>query len=149
MDTAYTLKLIGLVFAASYPVYKFVVVPLVTRSWHSAPARVVEVEPDSLFEREGNDFYLNQDSDFAIKYTINGVDHIYRSDIESNARLGGKKIWRSTIVPDRFKLRYHPDDITRVSYAHAVRPKVKFIISLGCYAIAIWLAYSLWFSVDD
>lgn len=133
---------LGMLVTGSYPIYKFLLVPFWTRSWNTAPAEVIEVESDSLFEIEGNHIHLNQDSDFAIKYKIDDRDFIHTSDIESNTRLNGTKISRSPIVPRVFTIRYRPENPKQVSFAHAIRPSIKLAITAVCYSIFAMITYA-------
>ena len=110
--------------------------------WPSADARVIEVDPDSLLEREGTTYYLNLDSDYAIEYEVQGHKYLHRADIENNVRIAGVKIYRSPGIPREFKIRYDPRDPSKYTLVHVYSGPLPWLVSIAC-AVA-GLAVLLW-----
>jgi hypothetical protein len=103
-----------------------------TRDWATTDARVIEIEPQSLFERDGGSSFLNRDSDFAIEYEVDGRKYVQTPDIESNIRVGGFKVARSPSIPRRFKVRYLRADPSVYGIAHVYSKVVLWAVTALC-----------------
>ena len=98
-----------------------------SRSWPTVEADIVEVEPQSLFEREGRWYYLNLDSDHFIEYTVLGEKYREKYDGESNFRLLGFKIWRKVPIEKTILVRFNPNDPSDIVIASTDSPLAKWM----------------------
>ena len=102
-----------------------------TRAWPTTDARVIEAEPQTLFE----DGHLNTDSDFAIEYEVGGRRYVQTPEIENNVRIGGFKVHRSPSIPKEFRVRYNDANPSQYSIVHLHSTRLLCALTLGCVVI--------------
>ena len=79
------------------------------RTWPTAPARVVELPPQSSFgEFSRSQFVFNSDTDHVLVWTVDGRE--YRKPVEDRAviQLSGFKLWRRPPLVEETVVRYDP-----------------------------------------
>ncbi|VAW75195.1 hypothetical protein MNBD_GAMMA15-1976 [hydrothermal vent metagenome] len=118
-----------------------------TQKWHATTAKVIEIDPQSMFERERRKFYLNTDSDYAIEYEVEGVKYIQTPDIENNVRIAGFKVSRSPSIDKEFVVRYEPGNPNNYSIAHVYSKKQFVIFAIAAVAMGSLLVMGV-FSND-
>lgn len=79
------------------------------RTWPSAPARVVEVPPQSSFEEfSRGQWVVNRDSDHALVWTVEGTEYRKRVEDRAAVQFAGVKLWRSPPAYEDIHIRYDP-----------------------------------------
>ena len=79
------------------------------RTWPSAPARVVEVPPQSSFEEfSRGQWVVNRDSDHALVWTVEGTEYRKRVEDRAAVQFAGVKLWRSPPSFEDILIRYDP-----------------------------------------
>jgi len=78
------------------------------RRWPVTTARVVETEPQSLFERFGSTYIFNRDSDHFLAWTVNGQNYRVRVEDEASFVVSGFKVWRRAPKTNAITLHYNP-----------------------------------------
>lgn len=108
-----------------------------TRNWPTTDAKVIEVDPKSIFERSGKTFHLNLDKDYAIEYSVNGKLYVQTPDIENNVRIAGIKVHKEASVPENFRIRYNPANPNEYSYGHAISKGTMIIMFLAFFLFGL------------
>ena len=106
-----------------------------TKNWKTTSAKVIEIDPQSLFERFGNSYHLNTDSDYAIEYEVEGKKYIQTPDIESYVSIGGIKVYRKPIIDKEFMVRYEPGNPDNYSVTHAYSKNLISFITVVAITI--------------
>ena len=110
-----------------------------TRGWLTTKAKVIEIDPKSMWKREGLRYTLNLDTDYAIEYEVDGKKYVQTPSIENNIHLGPFKMWRSPSIPEEFDVRYDPKNPDRYSYSHTYSRAFILMLYTLCMVIGIFL----------
>ncbi|WP_155944616.1 DUF3592 domain-containing protein [Pseudoxanthomonas sp. Root630] len=79
------------------------------RTWPSAPARVVEVPPQSWFEDLGHrQWGVNTDTDHVLVWTVGGLEYRKRVEDRAAVQVAGLKLWRRAPLLEEIVIRYDP-----------------------------------------
>ncbi len=111
--------------------------------WPETTARLVEIEPQTLFERQNGKRYLNLDTDFAVEYMAHGKKYVkVVKNVEKNFRINGIKIWRSPALPPTFNLRYDPNKPENIHIETGDELAVKIAVDIfTVIGIVVFLYY--------
>ena len=125
------------------PAY-FVVVPLMTRKWPTARAKVVVHESNARDGIVGWVIDPFTRTDYGIEYVVDGREFSKNLNIEGYIRVDGFRKHYFPLVPQEFDVRYHPDDPGHYSIAHAFKTWVKWSTSIVCIVLGLSILSSVW-----
>lgn len=141
---SYISVLLG-VFLIGLPIWRFVILPKATKSWPEADAWVSTEKPIArLGVLPPSETLFGPSIKTVVRYRIENRILVTHHGFEMKTKSGS---WSRILVPNNFKIRYHPNDPQKVFLHHAILPEYKSAITAFCFflgALILLIGIATW-----